>query len=125
MDKKTQYFFDVDISDRDQISPYQLMANSQLLWNKSIAKAASRTLKYARVGESDHYDEIGFRSSVVTPKGQVPLQTIASMRLERESEERRKINRDHEAILEEYQKMRHRPLDLPDGHFTYLVKTDR
>jgi hypothetical protein len=47
------------------------------------------------------------------------------MRLEMESEERRKINPEHEAILEEYQKLRHRPLDLPDGHLTYLVKTDR
>jgi tetratricopeptide (TPR) repeat protein len=126
MNKKTQDFFDVDISDWDQISPYQLLTNPYLLQNKSIAEAASRALKYARVGATDNYDEIGFRSSVVIPtKGQFPLQTVASMRLERESDERRKINPESEAILEEYEKLRHRPLDLPDGNFKYVLRTDR
>ena len=124
--RKKEALFDIDISDWDGVSPYQLMNDPYLLSQKPIFEAAPRALKYARAGGSDHYDEIGFRSSGATPtKGAVPLQTVGRMRLEQESEDRKQISPESEALIEVHEKLRHSPLDLPDGHYKYQITDNR
>lgn len=117
---------DADISDWTGVSPYELISNPLLLREKPPAGAAARALKYSRAGDSDRYDEIGFRFSAATAeKGPVPLQTIAGMRLEKEWAERTQIRPELEELIEQQRKLRHRPLDLPlDGHFRYAITRD-
>lgn len=103
--RKTQYLSDVDINDWDHVSPYQVLRNPHLFWYKSIAKVGAKALKYARAEESDLFDEIGSRGYAASPgKGQQPLQTVASIRLEN-SKKKRQIKPEHENIIEEHEKL--------------------
>ena len=47
------------------------------------------------------------------------------MRLEQESEDRKQISPESEALIEVHEKLRHSPLNLPDGHYKYQITDNR
>jgi hypothetical protein len=114
----------VDIRDLAGTEPEALMLDPAPLWNQSPRSAAARALKYARAGRSGSYDEIGFRTSAMTPwRGPAPLQTTIGMRLERQLDLRRHGSSLLEEVTSQQPQLRHRPLELPlDGRFRYEIR---
>lgn len=106
-----------DISDWDGIPPEDLLLHPSRVADYPTRVAGARALRYARAGKSAWYDEIGFRTLAAAPvRGQVPLQTIPSMRLER----RAHLNPLIEEIQSQVRKLQHRPLGSPpDGRYRY------
>jgi hypothetical protein len=115
----------VDISAWESLSPEDLVQDPAQVYGLPREQAAARALRYARSGPTGSYDEIGFRMLAATPvKGEVPLQTIPGMRLERSNKTRTEPSDPVAAVLDEQQKLRHRLIDLPSdsGRFSYRVE---
>jgi hypothetical protein len=96
-----------DISDWDGIPPEDLLLHPSWVADYPTRVTGARALRYARAGKSAWYDEIGFRMLAAAPvRGQVPLETIPSMRLERRAHPNPLIEEIHSQV----RKLRHRPL---------------
>ncbi|HKI00784.1 MAG TPA: hypothetical protein VKK31_02275 [Thermoanaerobaculia bacterium] len=115
----------VDISAWESLSPEDLIQDPARVYGLPREQAAARALRYARSGPTGSYDEIGFRMFAATPaKGELPLQTMPGMRLERGNKTKAKPSDPVAAVLDEQQKLRHRLIDLPSesGRFSYRVE---
>ena len=118
----------VDISDWRDISPAELLRTPSLFPEVLDQIAAARALKYARSGETQSYDEIGFRASAAVPeKGFAPLTTLAQMEMERSN--KRTAPRDPliDELVSQEMFLEHRPIDLPqtdEREFRYETKAD-
>jgi hypothetical protein len=118
---------EVDLGAWKDVGPHDLLTNPALFRDSSLATAAARARAYARSGGVACYDEIGFRSSAATPvKGQVPLRTIAGMRLAWEAARKKHLDPAIEEILDQQLALRHRPLDLPsEGGYRFRYEVSR
>jgi hypothetical protein len=122
---------DVDIRDWENLSPHQLLSDPTRTVPDPDRPAVARALKYARAGPSLTYDEIGFRTVAAIPmmaKGPVTpitLQTLTGMRVEKEQAERRWLQPELAELLDQQLKLRHRPIELPEGgRYRYRVQRD-
>jgi hypothetical protein len=118
-------YSDVDISDWRDLSPADLLRDP-LLFPESLDQiAAARALKYARSGETQTYDEIGFRALAAAPeKGFAPLTTLAQL----ETNRNRIASRDPiiDELLRQEPFLQHRSIDLPpvdERGFRYEVSS--
>ena len=114
----------VDIADLVALSPAELLLNPSPLRGRRGAKVAARSLRYARSGDDDSYDAIGFRTVATAPQlGPTPLQTFERARLEQQSAAARRADPVVEELREQQVRLRHRPLTVPlDGHFRFGVR---
>jgi len=107
------------------IAPEALVVDPTQLSDIPVGVRTVTAVKYSRVGGSRAYDEIGFRLTAANlVRGDVPLQTLNAVRLERSRDRRAEDSDPIAAILEEEQKLRHRLFDLPDdsGRLRYRVE---
>lgn len=118
---------DVDIRDWQGVTPEDLLLKRGWVFDHSPAEAAGRALKYSRSGDTRSYDEIGFRMLAATPvSGASTLQTLPGMLMDQQVKERKQIDPKLAQIIDQQEKLRHRPLDLPDTvHLNYRVMGGR
>jgi len=70
----------VETSDWDSIPPEDLLRDPSRVASQPSRLAGARALRYARAGTSTAYDEIGFRMLAASLRGPITLQTLPSMR---------------------------------------------
>jgi hypothetical protein len=116
---------ETDIRMWDSLSPQDLIHDPARVYSLDSGGQASRAIKYSRSGANDAYDEIGFRMFAANQtRGEVALQTIPRMRLERHREARTQVSDPIEVIVAEQHKLRHRLIDLlfESGRFSYRIE---
>lgn len=113
----------IDLGVWRELPPERLASSPELLDGYPPRDASARALKYSRMDGTASYDEIGFRWLAATlVKGHRPLQTFVQARLDAEQQRRRRSGADLEVLLAQTRKLRHRPLEIPDGHVRFTIE---
>jgi hypothetical protein len=115
----------ISISDFAALEPRDLILNPARLI--SDASSAGRAILYARSGDKNTYDSIGFRTFAASPRvGPSPLQTSEWTALQRNLNDRQKQVTIVDEILNQQSQLRHRPLAFPreDGKYRFQIDSD-
>src|SRR5580700_2358418 len=107
-----------------QLLPQSLILDPTLMSSIADERRATEAMQYAySVGTSSSYDDLAFRIYAASVRrGEVPLQTIPSMKLARERENATRQPSTQVEAMEQEALLCHRPIEAPlDGRFSYTI----